>query len=175
MLIIKFKIRFFIVLSLILIFLTFLVLINKLKGVPYFLIIIGSLTILLMNVFQPIVKFVYSKILKNNKKDVKGNSFLYSLVAAILVILIVYMLNQNFNWFKTYLDNGTVWGINTAILMINIAILEIKNNNIIEEEKHEKDVKRAKMTIEALEKAEKQNENLRKENESLKQGIKKDS
>ncbi|MFU1787511.1 hypothetical protein ACM3BO_00390 [Mammaliicoccus sciuri] len=32
------------------------------------------------------------------------------------------------------MNNGFVWGVNTAILLLNIAILEIENNNLKMEE-----------------------------------------
>lgn len=114
---------------------TVLVGIGKLSSFPKEIIIIGTITILLMNVFQPLVEWIYSK-LNHKKKNVKGNSFIISLVVSLIIGIFSYICFQNIEWFEKIMKNGFVWGVNTAILLLNIAILEIENNNLKEEEKY---------------------------------------
>ena len=116
--------------ALVLIILTILVGIDVLSSFPRSIIIVGTIAILLMNVFQPVIEWIYPKF--NNKKevDVKGNSFIISLVFSIIIGIFSYILFHNIEWFEKVMKNGFVWGINTAILLINIAILEINNNNL---------------------------------------------
>ncbi|WP_303266012.1 hypothetical protein [Staphylococcus hominis] len=126
--------------ALVLIILTILVGIDVLSSFPRSIIIVGTIAILLMNVFQPVIEWIYPKF--NNKKevDVKGNSFIISLVFSIIIGIFSYILFHNIEWFEKVMKNGFVWGINTAILLINIAILEINNNNLKAKEEYNKRV-----------------------------------
>ena len=83
-----------------LIILTILVGVDVLSTFPKSIIIIGTITILLMNTFQPVIEWIYSKL--NNKKevDVKGNSFIISLVISIIVGMFSYNFLHNIEWFE---------------------------------------------------------------------------
>ncbi len=124
--------------ALTLIILTILVGINILSSFPKSIIIIGTIAILLMNTFQPVIEWIYSKLNNKIEVDVKGNSFIISLVTSIIIGMFSYIFFHNIEWFEKIMENGFVWGINTAILLINIAILEIENNNLKAEDKYNK-------------------------------------
>ncbi|MCD5142309.1 hypothetical protein [Mammaliicoccus sciuri] len=131
---INFKIVFFIVTSIILIFLTILVGIGNINSIPKPIVIIGTITIFVMNVMQPLIEYIYSKVKNNKKRDVKANSFVISLSISIITAIVSYLILNDINWFEKIMNNGFVWGVNTAILLLNIAILEIENNNLKMEE-----------------------------------------
>ncbi|MCI2895971.1 hypothetical protein [Staphylococcus hominis] len=112
---------------------------GKLPTFPKSVIIIGTIAILLMNIFEPIIEgieWIYSKLNSRKEINIKGNSFIISFVASIIIAIFSYNIFQNIKWFEKIMENGFVWGINTSILLFNIAILEIQNNKLKAEEEY---------------------------------------
>lgn len=101
---------------------------------PKPIIIVGTIAIFAMNVFHPISEYFYFLFTNSKKHDVKGNSFIISLVISLITAIFSYIFLKDIAWFENLMKNGFVWGVNTAILLLNIAILEIENNNLKSEE-----------------------------------------
>ena len=134
--------------------LTFFVGIGVLSSLPKPIIIIGTIAIFLMNIIIPVIEKIYSKFNRKeyeDKKDVKGISFIISLGIAIVIGIISYFSSKNLEWFETIMSSGFIWGSNTAILFANIAMLEIENNNLEKEKLYNE---RVEMKIEYMKKLE---------------------
>ncbi|PNZ77103.1 hypothetical protein, partial [Staphylococcus microti] len=157
----------------ILIFLTILVGLEELKTIPPIVIIIGTITILMMNILYPVIKifnqlkstikrtinredvkgkcFVLSFnredvkgkcfVLSFNREDVKGKCFVLSLVLSFILAILFSIFFKDISLLDKYMKNGLIWGVNTSILLLNIAILEINNSCLKREEEYQRSEK----------------------------------
>ncbi|HHC9127281.1 TPA: hypothetical protein ACN2RH_001743 [Staphylococcus aureus] len=129
---------FFITLALIFLMFSYLTAANIISHFPDYIIITGTSVVMLMNIINPIVEWISKKIDKSDDTyDYKGNAFIISLLVSGIITALFYYFYHDFNWLKEALKTGLIWGINTTILFVNLAIVEINNNNIEKQKEHE--------------------------------------
>lgn len=147
------KERFYILLALIFTFLTCLVSINYISVFPINVVIYGTIVIFLMNVVNPIVDLYYKYIKKDKSIDVKSISFTISIVISLIGAIIFYYIPQKNNILQIFINKNLVWSINTIILLLNLAIIESKNNrtrNSINNKKRKEELKERIIELEEL-------------------------
>lgn len=133
---------FFLSLGIVFFVLSLLTILNVIENFPNILIVIGTSTILIMNFINPLIEWLLKRnpSSKNESIDYKGTSFIFGVVASIIISSIFYYFFNDHDWLIQLIDKEIVWGLNASILLINLAIIEIKNNSKIRKQEHIKKI-----------------------------------